>query len=141
MPKPHLRWRLGGLDLRYFAALACFTLLLLAFRYRTIKNWLPRPRTVTDENLESIYFARQVTRAVHRAARFVPGARCLAQAVTVKYLLARSGHKVEILIGVAPPQEGNGSSAIRAHAWLECDGEVVAVTEDVGCFTPLLRIG
>src|SRR5208283_5512393 len=58
--------------------------------------------------------------AVRTAAARIPRATCLTQALAAKYQLERSGHCARIHIGVA---KENGQ--FRAHAWLECEGEVV----------------
>jgi hypothetical protein len=59
--------------------------------------------------------------AVSAAARHSPGtATCLAQALTVRLLLARQGCSADLCFGVA--REG---SSVRAHAWLARDGEVI----------------
>jgi hypothetical protein len=63
----------------------------------------------------------EVSRAVDRASRFVPGARCLAQALTAQILLARRGIPTELRIGVAREEGG----PVRAHAWLEGGGKVL----------------
>jgi len=137
MPSPRERWRLGRLDLRCLAVLVWYRLLLALLRYRTINRWHAAP---PDTPRESVHYARQIAARVRYAARLVPGARCLAQALAVRYLLARSGHRVEIMIGVAPATETQ-QGPIRAHAWLECQGTTIAVGDDLGHFTPLLRIG
>ncbi len=52
--------------------------------------------------------------AVTAAGRRIPGATCLAQALTAQVLLARYGHVAQLRVGVARATEG-----IEAHAWLE----------------------
>ena len=58
--------------------------------------------------------------AVRTTAAYIPRATCLTQALAAKYQLERSGHCARIHIGVA---KENGQ--FRAHAWLECEGEIV----------------
>jgi len=62
-----------------------------------------------------------VARRVRRAARLVPHATCLSQAFAARVLLARSGRASQVRFGVLAPT----GSGLEAHAWLECDGEVV----------------
>jgi hypothetical protein len=57
--------------------------------------------------------------AVARAARPVPGATCLTQALAAQVLLARAGHASSLRMGA---RRRNG--VLEAHAWLE-DGERV----------------
>lgn len=63
--------------------------------------------------------AAQVAHAVRRAARLT-GARCLAQALAARTLLARRGIAGEIRIGAA-----SGTGPGRFHAWCLCDGAFV----------------
>jgi hypothetical protein len=51
----------------------------------------------------------------------VPGASCLTQALAAQYLLARSGHRSQLRVGVAQDPSGR----LLAHAWLVSDGRVV----------------
>lgn len=63
--------------------------------------------------------------AVTTGARYVPGAKCLAQAIVAEALLLQSGFPAHIQVGVTKP----GESRLRAHAWVQCEG-VVVVGED-----------
>ena len=53
--------------------------------------------------------------AVVRAARYVPAATCLTQALAAWILLSRRGIPSSIRFGVVP----NGRGQIAAHAWVE----------------------
>jgi hypothetical protein len=70
--------------------------------------------------------------AVRTAARFVPGAACLAQAVAMQRMLAKQGHPSTLEVGVA--RSGGG---VEAHAWLVCDGAIVIGGETAAKFVPL----
>ena len=84
---------------------------------------LQRPMTV-----------ERVEWAVNRAARYVPGATCLTQALAAQSLLRRSGHASQLHIGVA---RGPGRE-FGAHAWLQCHDRVVIGGTDLDRYTPLL---
>ena len=71
--------------------------------------------------LEDAAIARQVTWAVTKAARYVPGSTCLARALTTQLLLVRRGQAAEVRIGVAK----NSNGRLEAHAWVESYGKVV----------------
>jgi hypothetical protein len=58
--------------------------------------------------------------AVQLAARFVPAATCLTQAIAAQILLARAGHTPALRIGVLTK-----SGHFKAHAWVECQGRIV----------------
>ena len=65
--------------------------------------------------------------AVTTAARYVPRATCLTQALAAQWLFAWFGHPTLLRIGVA---KGN-DKALRAHAWLESEGRVVVGGESL----------
>ena len=68
-----------------------------------------------------------IAEAVRSAARFVPAASCLTQALAAEVLLARAGHPAEVHLGVA---RGDGGD-IEAHAWVESYGRVVLGAEEL----------
>jgi hypothetical protein len=65
--------------------------------------------------------AAKIIWAVRAAARVLPRTRCLAQAVTLHYLLARSGHASIIRIGIT----GDKALSLQAHAWVVRNGRIV----------------
>lgn len=87
-------------------------------------------RTVTAGRRK--YSAEDIAWAVDAAARRIPRASCLTQAVAAQYLLRRSGHESELRIGVA-----RGDDGFRAHAWIEQDGRILVGGAGSAVFTPL----
>ena len=76
--------------------------------------------------------------AVQAAARRVPGATCLTQALALHRLLAKAGHASEIRIGVAKGERGS----LESHAWVVCDGRVlVGDGGDLARYEPILSLG
>ena len=75
-----------------------------------------------------------IGRAVSRAARVIPGSRCLAQAIAAQLLLRLAGQRSYVRIGVAKPVNG----VLRAHAWVTLpDGSiVVGLLPDLEDFVP-----
>jgi hypothetical protein len=59
--------------------------------------------------------------AVEVAARYVPRATCLTQALAARKLLHQEGFAGELRLGVAKDEAGR----FQAHAWLEQDGRVL----------------
>jgi hypothetical protein len=59
--------------------------------------------------------------AVRAAARYVPLATCLTQALALQWLLVRSGHASSVHLGARKSPEGK----FEAHAWIECENRVV----------------
>ncbi|TPG16509.1 lasso peptide biosynthesis B2 protein [Sphingomonas koreensis] len=106
--------RLWGLS---FGAVVLVRMALWLTTYKQIRLWLPDAAGQPD----SRFYGRRVALHVRRAARFVPRASCLTQALAAQFILARSGHCSTIRIGV----ERNGAGSMDAHAWLVCEGRVV----------------
>jgi hypothetical protein len=71
--------------------------------------------------------------AVAAAARLVPGAACLAQALAGRVLLQRRGFAPVLRIGV----RRDGRAGFQGHAWIECQGKIVVGAQDAARYTPL----
>ena len=102
--------------------LAMTRLGLSVLPYRTVQRLLdgiPQRRLhVADEAV----YKRQLLWAVRTAGWRLLGDRpCLPQALVVRRLFRQIGKPPELRIGVA---KGEGGRLI-AHAWVECEGEVV----------------
>lgn len=65
--------------------------------------------------------AHSVGRAVDVAASFLPRTRCLPKALAAQALVRRLGLPSRLHVGFLRTAQG----AVRGHAWLECEGEVV----------------
>jgi hypothetical protein len=65
--------------------------------------------------------------SVTTAARYVPRATCLTQAMAAQWLFAWFGHPTVLRVGVAK----KNAKALRAHAWLESEGRVVVGGESL----------
>jgi Transglutaminase-like superfamily len=63
----------------------------------------------------------QVMWAVSVVSRRIGGGTCLAEAAVAYTMLRRHGHDPRLRIGVR-----HGESTLDAHAWVECEGMVVA---------------
>jgi hypothetical protein len=61
-----------------------------------------------------------LTGAVEAAARPIPAATCLTQALAAQFLLAQNGHASTLRIGVL-----TAGGQFKAHAWLEHAGRIV----------------
>ena len=73
--------------------------------------------------------------SVKQAARIVPFATCLPQALTLQYLLARTGHASVVRIGVRVDE----ADKVDAHAWVVYDDKVLlgGTTHDLGRYSVL----
>ncbi len=84
--------------------------------FQTLRRLLQRMAKGNTEvqEVDSATVSR-VAWAVTVVSRYIPGARCLAQALATQVLLAKSGYLTDLRIGVA---RGKGGQ-LRAHAWVE----------------------
>jgi hypothetical protein len=74
--------------------------------------------------------------AVETAARHgFPSATCLTQALAVQVLLARRGYPAILHVGVA-----RHDKELKAHAWVESEGEVVIGGFELERYTPLAAL-
>jgi Transglutaminase-like superfamily len=76
--------------------------------------------------------------AVRNAARVVPQASCLTQALAAQWIMSRSNFRSELKIGVTSDGEGR----LFAHAWLVTGGWIVVggTVEEVKQYVELERI-
>jgi hypothetical protein len=81
--------------------------------------------------------AERTAQAIESAARSVPGATCLTQALAAEILLRRAGHPAAIHVGVAKTSSGE----LAAHAWIEAYGRVLLGDHELDHFTPLHPVG
>jgi len=119
-----------------FFTVLTFRVALWIVPYRRIRRWIPQ---VSEPRPDSRFYARYVAYRVRTASRWVTAASCLTQALAAQYLLARSGHRSTIRIGVRRGPDGASS----AHAWLLCEGLVVlgGNDEDLSSYVPLTDLG
>jgi hypothetical protein len=64
--------------------------------------------------------AAEISWSVERAARAVPAATCLTQALAAQILLARAGHPAALRLGAR-----RTGATLEAHAWLEDEQGIV----------------
>lgn len=85
---------------------------------RRLVAWASRAR---PEGSSDSLSPERLARMVKAAARLVPGASCLTQAMAVQIMLARSGYPSRLRFGVRKdPRQG-----FTAHAWVESGGVTV----------------
>ncbi|WP_256375874.1 lasso peptide biosynthesis B2 protein [Caulobacter sp. S45] len=95
---------------------AAFRMALFLAPYRHIRKLMPARASAAPP----AWKMRRVHWGVSAAARLVPRATCLTQALAGQYLLACRGYRTEMRIGAARGASGEFS----AHAWL-ISGDVV----------------
>jgi len=86
--------------------------------YNRVRSLVTRLDARRDASIADL---RRVAWGVAAAARLVPGASCLTQALAGQYLLARQGSTSKISIGI---EKGTGNE-LKAHAWLMSGSHIV----------------
>jgi hypothetical protein len=83
----------------------------------------------------SLLSPRRIAWAVPVAARFVPGATCLSQALAARTLLRLTGHPSTLTIGVRKGTAGE----LEAHAWVHSGAAPVVGVRAEGTYEVLRR--
>jgi hypothetical protein len=127
-PPDHGRFRDLGLALQALALLAGARLALVMLPLPAVLRSQRRLRGAEAPADDPASELRRVRRGLGRASRFVPGARCLAQALAGQVLLSRRGVASELRLGAR--REGG---KVEAHAWLEgADGVLLGDLPEAG---------
>lgn len=115
--------------------LAAARLCVLTVPFRVLAKWLA---CAPDAGVSDPRLVAQVRKAVTTAARNVPwNAVCLPLAMAAKAMLARRGQGSAFHLGATI--EGDGT--LSAHAWLECDGQIVTGAAGMRGMSHLARFG
>ncbi len=81
--------------------------------------------------------AQTVAWAVETVSRNTPGEKtCLTQALAAQVLLTRRGYYSLLHIGVVKDENGE----LLAHAWVECQNEIVVGGYELERYTPLTSL-
>ncbi|RUU06930.1 lasso peptide biosynthesis B2 protein [Mesorhizobium sp. USDA-HM6] len=103
---------------RCLAVVSAVRLGLTIFSYSHVRGLVTRLEARDDADIADL---RRIAWGVAAAARLVPGASCLTQALAGQYLLARQGSASNIRIGV----RRDTGAELRAHAWLVSGNHIV----------------
>jgi hypothetical protein len=115
--------------------LAIARIVVLTMPFRVLAKWLKRAPDIAATDPLAV---ARVRMAVTTAARHVPwNAVCLPQAIAAKAMLARRGHGSAFHLGAT--LDANGK--LIAHAWLECDGQIVTGAAGIRGMSHLARFG
>ena len=119
-------WALSGADkITFMVALCGLPGVYLNLRRFGFKNYLARlqhiPLAAMPPDIETSSVPAQISYLVNSAARLLfRREACLERSILLWSLLRRRGIESELKIGVAA-EDGT----MRAHAWVEIDGEAV----------------
>jgi hypothetical protein len=127
--------RLAGFDLKQWSALILTQWLLpriaRGLRRRGLKDtlrWVERSGLAGGRRADgTLAEVRAVAAAVNASSRYglFRGA-CLQRSLVLSYLLHRRGTPHELVIGADLNEKG-----FNAHAWVECEGQVINDEPDV----------
>ena len=121
--------------LRAIALVAVVRIALWTLPFRWVRLVVGRKRAVSPE-LATIR-VEHLAWAVQAAARRIPGASCLTQAISLQYLMTLAGHDAEVHIGVAK----DAARGFQAHAWVEHGGAILLGDDgDLGRYAPMLAL-
>jgi hypothetical protein len=114
--------------------IAAVKLALGVIRFRNLRRFLPRGAN----DKPPLAMCLRIAEAVSTAARWVPGASCLPQALAAQIMLALRGYSSELQVGVRIQDDGR----FGAHAWLTCSDRVVigGSQTELGRFEPLIEL-
>ena len=118
---------------RCLAVVAAVRLGLTLSSYNRVRNMVLRLEATNDASIGNL---RRVAWGVAAAARLVPGASCLTQALAGQYLLACQGQASKITIGI----ERDSGPRLKAHAWL-MSGDHIVLGGSINGFTHLVDHG
>jgi len=115
-------------------ALACVALARAAVWMTSVRRTRRLLRRMTSLVGRRSAAAADLARAVRGAARLVPRASCLVQALALEALLARAGHDAVVRLGVS------SGPVFDAHAWVECDGAILIGGSGADRYTPIAAL-
>ena len=113
---------------------AAVKLALMTMRYRRLRRYLPQ----SSADAAPPAMCSRISLAVATAARLVPGANCLTQALAAQVLLALRGFSSDVKVGVRLEDDGR----FGAHAWLTCGDRIVigGGRMELDRFEPLIEL-
>lgn len=118
-----------------------FLLAEVGLRALPFKHLLTLSRKVCVKRLGEPALARppsvpRLVWLVDVAGRYAPvNVTCLNRALVLSWLLGRRGIAATFRIGVARDEGGR----VHAHAWVDCDGQVILGNEESERYEPLLQ--
>ena len=114
---PAARLKSAALTLQAFLLLLAIKVGLTVMPYRKLARILPQPGVRAADG----WVKTRTARSMAKAARWLPSATCLPQALAGSVMLGLQGYHSRVQIGVAPVS----GKPFRAHAWLICGQDVI----------------
>jgi hypothetical protein len=130
--RPRSDW---NLFLRAYALVWFIRIGLWVRPFPKLYEWTAKAREseAGDRPLDN-KLVNKVVWAVSAAARRVPKATCLTQALATQIMLGRRGHRTSLHFGVQKTEQGQ----FDAHAWIEREGRIlIGFNDNFDRLTPL----
>lgn len=106
--------------------LVIWVLLRMLGAHRTGKLVQRKPVSGNTADASELTRWRERADRLRSVARFLPGANCLARALTLSWWARRNGLAAEVHIGVKPTPAG-----VEAHAWSTLGGQLLDEHADI----------
>jgi hypothetical protein len=116
-----------GLLARAVWSLAAWRIGMWLFPIPALLRYKPRAQSLAPLPVDKVRWG------VELAARCIPSATCLTQALAAQSLLTRMGYRSQLKLGVF---KGPGGE-FDAHAWVQSGGRTVIGGTDLDRYTPL----
>ncbi len=127
----NLTWGERGLVIRALFWLMVIRIGLWVLPFQQLLKRLPQITVARDES--RALPAEQIAWAIRVVSRYLLGTKnCLVQSLAAQAMLARRGYSSHLRIGVAKDKDGR----LKAHAWVECEGEIVIGAVGASHYTP-----
>ena len=112
------------------------TVYWLSLHWASYERLSATPPSDSPVHAPALITARRLHRIIGLAARLhLLSMTCLVQSLSLRWMLKRRGIPSSVRIGAV-----SVAGTVRAHAWLELDGEKIGESEDVdGLFRALSR--
>ena len=124
-----------ALLLRAFLTVAAARIALWFVPFRSLRAFAARPRA--SSAWQSLT-PNRVAWAVQAAARRIPAASCLTQALACQYLLGSVGQASRIHIGIAKDR----NKSLKSHAWVEYRGQIIIGDNgELESYSPIAALG
>ncbi|MFB2880643.1 lasso peptide biosynthesis B2 protein [Floridanema aerugineum] len=130
-----LRWSDRFLLVITAFLLGMIRLALWLLPFQTVHRLLARitPRTTELQQVDQDYI-NKVVWAVVIASPYIPGVKCLAQALATQVMVEWRGYPTQVRIGITRNKKGQ----LLAHAWVESQGKVViGGAGNMACYIPV----
>lgn len=104
----------------------------IGLRVFSLEQLVKQIETFKVSKTLKVWTPEKIAWAIRVVSRYLPGGgNCLVQSLAAQSMLARRGYVSQLRLGAAR-EEGK----FKAHAWVECEGQIVIGAAGVSQYTP-----